>query len=153
MILFGSFEHSKPLICRKTDFTDISLDPLVYWAKLRLLNLSVNTFTCNIPPSLKNITKLETLDLSQNNLSDEIFRNLGKLSFLANINFSYNHLEGLVPQSTHFGSQKCSSFHSWVIMDSTASRKLVEKTMSLFLRRSNPRKNLCQNQKSMWLVG
>ncbi|CAH8261491.1 unnamed protein product, partial [Arabidopsis lyrata] len=73
-------------------------------------NLSDNTFTGNIPPSLANITKLEILDLSRNNLSGEIPQGLGNLSFLSYINFSHNHLEGLVPRSTQFGTQTCSSF-------------------------------------------
>ncbi|KAH0894951.1 hypothetical protein HID58_057380, partial [Brassica napus] len=77
---------------------------------LHLLNVSGNTFTSNIPQSLKNLTKLETLDLSWNQLSGQIPGGLASLSFLSTMDFSHNNLQGPIPRSTQFQSQNCSSF-------------------------------------------
>lgn len=78
--------------------------------ELRLLNLSSNAFTSNIPHSLANLTNLEALDLSRNQLSGQIPRDLGSLSFLSAMNFSHNNLQGPIPGGTQFQRQNCSVF-------------------------------------------
>ena len=81
-----------------------------YLKELRLLNLSGNAFTGNIPQSLANLTNLEALDISRNLLFGHIPQDLGILSFLSVINFSHNNLEGPIPRGTQFQRQNCSSF-------------------------------------------
>ncbi|KFK37977.1 hypothetical protein AALP_AA3G054300 [Arabis alpina] len=78
--------------------------------RLRVLNLSSNDFTGNIPSSLENLTNLESLDLSQNKLSGEIPPDLGDLHSLEWINVSHNQLVGSIPQGTQFQRQNCSSY-------------------------------------------
>ncbi|VVA94816.1 unnamed protein product [Arabis nemorensis] len=94
----------------RQDFRAIDFSGNGFLKELRLLNLSRNAFTINIPRFLSNLTNLETLDLSRNKLSGQIPQDLDKLSFLSCMNFSHNLLQGPVPRGTQFQRQKCSSF-------------------------------------------
>ncbi|KAK5841093.1 receptor like protein 22-like [Gossypium arboreum] len=69
---------------------------------LRVMNLSNNGFSSEIPIALQNLKDLESLDLSRNKLSGRISPQLTSLTFLAALNLSYNQLEGSIPQSNQF---------------------------------------------------
>ena len=77
---------------------------------LRLLNLSNNILTGQIPQGLKNLVNLESLDLSQNKLFGEIPQQLTQLTFLASFNVSNNHLVGPIPQGKQFNTFPSNSF-------------------------------------------
>eukprot|EP00258_Populus_trichocarpa_P022093 XP_024438112.1 receptor-like protein 9DC3 [Populus trichocarpa] len=62
---------------------------------LQQLNLSHNSLTGHIQSSLGNLTNLESLDLSSNLLTGRIPMQLEGLTFLAILNLSHNQLEGL----------------------------------------------------------
>uniref|UniRef100_A0A2N9GKL3 Leucine-rich repeat-containing N-terminal plant-type domain-containing protein n=1 Tax=Fagus sylvatica TaxID=28930 RepID=A0A2N9GKL3_FAGSY len=75
-----------------------------------MLNLSNNILTGHIPPSLGNLTTLESLVLSQNRLSGEIPPQLAQLTFLEWFNVSHNNLTGSIPQGKQFNTFESSSF-------------------------------------------
>nr|TKR90413.1 hypothetical protein D5086_0000233550 [Populus alba] len=64
---------------------------------LQQLNLSHNSLTGHIQSSLGNLINLESLDLSSNLLTGRIPTQLGVLTFLAILNLSHNQLEGPIP--------------------------------------------------------
>ncbi|XVF40039.1 hypothetical protein PTKIN_Ptkin01aG0080300 [Pterospermum kingtungense] len=64
---------------------------------LGTLNLSNNHLTGSIPSDIGNLNLLETLDLSRNQLSGSIPRSLSSISFLNHLNLSYNKLAGKIP--------------------------------------------------------
>ncbi|XP_022734211.1 receptor like protein 30-like [Durio zibethinus] len=70
----------------------------------KVLNLSQNSFSGQIPLALENLKDLESLDLSQNKLSGKIPPQLTSLTFLEALNLSYNQLEGSIPQSNQFNT-------------------------------------------------
>ncbi|OMO65866.1 hypothetical protein COLO4_30958 [Corchorus olitorius] len=65
--------------------------------RLGTLNLSNNHLTGNIPSNIGNLNLLETLDLSRNQLSGSIPQSLAFISSLNHLNLSYNNLVGKVP--------------------------------------------------------
>nr|TKS06001.1 hypothetical protein D5086_0000127470 [Populus alba] len=65
---------------------------------LQQLNLSHNYLAGHIQSSLGNLTNLESLDLSSNLLTGRIPTQLGDLTFLAILNLSHNQLEGPIPR-------------------------------------------------------
>ncbi|WVZ95194.1 hypothetical protein U9M48_040990 [Paspalum notatum var. saurae] len=94
---------------------------------LRVLNLSHNAFTGDIPAQIflnerhekvpgdipaqiGRMTDLESLDLSCNQLSGEISEELTKLTFLGILNLSNNQLVGKIPESGQFSTFDNSSF-------------------------------------------
>ncbi|KAJ6887719.1 receptor-like protein Cf-9 [Populus alba x Populus x berolinensis] len=77
---------------------------------LQQLNLSHNSLTGHIQSSLGNLTNLESLDLSSNLLTGRIPTQLGGLTFLAILNLSHNHLEGPIPSGKQFNTFDASSF-------------------------------------------
>uniref|UniRef100_A0A6N2KNZ3 Leucine-rich repeat-containing N-terminal plant-type domain-containing protein n=1 Tax=Salix viminalis TaxID=40686 RepID=A0A6N2KNZ3_SALVM len=60
---------------------------------LQQLNLSHNSLTGHIQSSLGNLTNLESLDLSSNSLTGRIPTQLGGLTFLGTLNLSHNQLD------------------------------------------------------------
>jgi Leucine-rich repeat (LRR) protein len=64
------------------------------------LNLSQNHFSGNVPSHIGAIQSLESLDLSRNNLSGEVPASLSNLTFLSYLDLSYNNLEGLIPSGS-----------------------------------------------------
>ncbi|CAL4992516.1 unnamed protein product [Urochloa decumbens] len=64
------------------------------------LNLSQNHFSGNVPSRIGAIESLESLDLSRNNLCGEIPASLSNLSFLSYLDLSYNNLEGRIPSGS-----------------------------------------------------
>ncbi|KAJ6889896.1 receptor-like protein Cf-9 [Populus alba x Populus x berolinensis] len=77
---------------------------------LQQLNLSHNSFTGHIQSSLGNLTNLESLDLSSNLLTGRIPTQLGVLTFLAILNLSHNQLEGPIPSGEQFNTFNARSF-------------------------------------------
>nr|XP_034926647.1 receptor-like protein 43 [Populus alba] len=77
---------------------------------LQQLNLSHNSLTSHIQSSLGNLTNLESLDLSSNLLTGRIPTQLGGLTFLAILNLSHNQLEGPIPSGEQFNTFDASSF-------------------------------------------
>ncbi|CAO2146973.1 unnamed protein product [Urochloa humidicola] len=64
------------------------------------LNLSQNYFSGNVPSRIGAIESLESLDLSRNNLSGEVPASLSNLTFLSYLDLSYNNLEGRIPSGS-----------------------------------------------------
>lgn len=74
------------------------------------LNMSGNNLTGRIPEKIGEMTFLESLDLSLNRLSGEIPWSMSSLNFLSRFNLSYNSLNGRIPSSTQLQSLDESSF-------------------------------------------
>ncbi|KAJ6376204.1 hypothetical protein OIU77_001050 [Salix suchowensis] len=77
---------------------------------LQQLNLSHNSLTGHIQSSLGNLTNLESLDLSSNSLTGRIPTQLGGLTFLGTLNLSHNQLEGPIPTGEQFNTFDATSF-------------------------------------------
>jgi len=77
---------------------------------LQQLNLSHNSLTGHIQSSLGILINLESLDLSSNLLTGRIPMQLEGLTFLAVLNFSHNQLEGRIPSGEQFSTFNPSSF-------------------------------------------
>lgn len=77
---------------------------------LLALNCSFNDLTGQIPESICNLTNLQALDLSNNNLRGAIPAALNSLHFLAAFNVSENDLEGPIPSGGQFNTFGTSSF-------------------------------------------
>ncbi|KAJ6376208.1 hypothetical protein OIU77_001054 [Salix suchowensis] len=77
---------------------------------LQQLNLSHNSLTGHIQSSLGNLTNLESLDLSSNSLTGRIPTQLGGLKFLGTLNLSHNQLEGPIPSGVQFSTFNATSF-------------------------------------------
>ncbi|KAG5233635.1 receptor protein [Salix suchowensis] len=77
---------------------------------LQQLNLSHNSLTGHIQSSLGNLTNLESLDLSSNLLTERIPTQLGGLAFLGTLNLSHNQLEGPIPSGVQFSTFNATSF-------------------------------------------
>ncbi|KAK8301509.1 hypothetical protein V6Z11_D04G024100 [Gossypium hirsutum] len=74
------------------------------------LNLSKNHLVGKIPSNFGAIKTLECVDLSENNLSGKIPDSMSELSFLSYLNLSYNNLTGQIPTGTQLQSFSTSSF-------------------------------------------
>ncbi|KAG5233451.1 receptor protein [Salix suchowensis] len=77
---------------------------------LQQLNLSHNSLRGHIQSSLGILTNLESLDLSSNSLTGGIPTQLGGLTFLAILNLSHNQLEGPIPTGEQFNTFNATSF-------------------------------------------
>ncbi|CAN6381518.1 unnamed protein product [Urochloa humidicola] len=64
------------------------------------LDLSQNHFVGNIPSKIGAMQSLESLDLSRNKLSGEIPASLSNLTFLSYMDLSYNNLTGTIPSGS-----------------------------------------------------
>ncbi|CAL5009289.1 unnamed protein product [Urochloa decumbens] len=64
------------------------------------LNLSWNHFTGNVPSKLGAMQSLESLDLSRNKLSGQIPASLSNITFLSYLDLSYNNLTGRIPSGS-----------------------------------------------------
>ncbi|GLU19546.1 hypothetical protein SLE2022_357920 [Rubroshorea leprosula] len=74
------------------------------------LNLSRNQLTGRIPSDIGQMGKLESLDLSQNQLSGHLPGSMSQLNFLSTLNLSYNNFSGRIPLSTQMQSFDASAF-------------------------------------------
>ncbi|XP_044463491.1 receptor-like protein EIX2 [Mangifera indica] len=77
---------------------------------LQALNLSHNHFTGTIPKYIGVMRSLECIDLSGNQLSGEIPQSISNLTFLSYLNFSNNKLIGKIPLSTQIQGFDASCF-------------------------------------------
>ncbi|KAL0437338.1 UNVERIFIED_CONTAM: hypothetical protein Sradi_0441700 [Sesamum radiatum] len=75
-----------------------------------LFDLSNNSFSGRIPPSLGKLTSLEILNLSHNNLSGRIPAELSGMISLRDFDFSYNRLSGPIPSGNIFSNAPAESF-------------------------------------------
>uniref|UniRef100_A0ACD5YNR6 Uncharacterized protein n=1 Tax=Avena sativa TaxID=4498 RepID=A0ACD5YNR6_AVESA len=74
------------------------------------LNLSFNSLTGQIPQSICDLTGLQVLDMSSNDLTGAIPAALNSLHFLSAFNISYNDLEGPIPSGDQFNTFSNSSY-------------------------------------------
>ncbi|XP_002521092.4 receptor-like protein EIX2 [Ricinus communis] len=74
------------------------------------LNLSRNNLTGAIPGRISHLKLLESLDLSHNKLSGKIPTSLAGLSFLSKLDLSKNQLTGRIPSSTQLQSFDASAY-------------------------------------------
>ncbi|KAG8386479.1 hypothetical protein BUALT_Bualt03G0152900 [Buddleja alternifolia] len=74
------------------------------------LNLSRNFITGSIPPQIGRLHLLDFLDLSRNKLSGVIPRSLAQLTYIGVLDFSYNNLSGRIPSSTQLQSFNVSAY-------------------------------------------
>lgn len=79
--------------------------------RLGTLNLSMNHLTGKIPTKIGNLLWLETLDLSRNQLSGPIPQSLSFISSLNHLNLSYNNLVGKIPQGNQLQTLNQSSIY------------------------------------------
>ncbi|XP_044463596.1 receptor-like protein EIX2 [Mangifera indica] len=77
---------------------------------LQVLNLSHNHFTGTIPKNIGVMRSLECIDLSGNQLFGEIPQSISNLTFLSYLNFSNNKLIGKIPLSTQIQGFDASCF-------------------------------------------
>ncbi|GLT45971.1 hypothetical protein SLA2020_197640 [Shorea laevis] len=77
---------------------------------LHQLNLSRNHLTGRIPSDIGQIRQLESLDLSQNQLSGQLPWSMSHLNFLNTLNLSYNNFSGRIPLSTQMQTFDASAF-------------------------------------------
>ncbi|GKV21719.1 hypothetical protein SLEP1_g31673 [Rubroshorea leprosula] len=74
------------------------------------LNLSRNQLTGRIPKDIGQIRSLESLDLSGNKLSGQLPLSMSQLSFLNTLNLSNNNFYGRIPSSTQLQSFSAYAF-------------------------------------------
>ncbi|XP_031090895.1 receptor-like protein EIX1 [Ipomoea triloba] len=74
------------------------------------LNLSRNHFSGNIPEKIGQLTQLNSLDLSNNHLSGRIPISLANISFLEYLDLSNNELCGAIPKGTQLQSFDASKY-------------------------------------------
>ncbi|XP_031268656.1 probable LRR receptor-like serine/threonine-protein kinase At3g47570 [Pistacia vera] len=79
-------------------------------ATLETLSLADNKFDGPIPTTFGTLISLVSLDLSNNSLSGEIPKSLESLSYLKNFNVSLNRLEGEIPTKGPFRNFSAQSF-------------------------------------------
>ncbi|KAH9651590.1 hypothetical protein KPL70_026806 [Citrus sinensis] len=74
------------------------------------LDLSCNSFTGRIPNSIGALESILSIDFSANQLYGEIPQSISSLTFLSRLNLSNNNLSGKIPLSTQLQSFDPSSF-------------------------------------------
>ncbi|KAK2639544.1 hypothetical protein Ddye_027339 [Dipteronia dyeriana] len=77
---------------------------------LQSLNLSHNILIGRIPESIGAMRSLEAIDFSANQLSGEIPQSFSELNFLSYLNLSNNNLTRKIPSSTQLQSLDASSY-------------------------------------------
>ncbi|VFQ60001.1 unnamed protein product [Cuscuta campestris] len=77
---------------------------------LQSLNLSHNRLAGNLPEKMDIMNSLEVIDLSANQLSGGIPSGFSRLNFLSYLNLSDNRLTGQIPSSTQLQSFNASSY-------------------------------------------
>ncbi|GLT92099.1 hypothetical protein SLE2022_099560 [Rubroshorea leprosula] len=117
LVMKGQFyEYDRTLnLVRVLDLSNNSLSGDIPWEITRLqglqsLNLSHNLFTKRIPPNIGDMSSLESLDLSVNKLLGSIPESMSRLSFLSYLNLSDNQLSGKIPLSTQLQSFDASCY-------------------------------------------
>ncbi|XP_075661470.1 receptor-like protein EIX2 [Castanea sativa] len=77
---------------------------------LRSLNLSFNILIGRIPENIGDMGSVESIDFSSNQLSGQIPQSMSSLTFLSQLNLSNNNLTGKIPSSTQLQSLDASNF-------------------------------------------
>ncbi|KAK4569234.1 hypothetical protein RGQ29_004579 [Quercus rubra] len=77
---------------------------------LQSLNLSFNILTGRIPENIGDMGSVESIDFSSNQLFGQIPQSMSNLTFLSQLNLSNNNLIGKIPSSTQLQSLDASSF-------------------------------------------
>ncbi|PON98103.1 LRR domain containing protein [Trema orientale] len=83
---------------------------VTHLVQLVQLNLSRNDLSGAIPKKIGNLTKLDSLDLSHNDLSGEIPQSLAEVSSLNYLDLSNNGLSGRIPTGTQLQSFNASTY-------------------------------------------
>ncbi|GMI73280.1 hypothetical protein like AT2G34930 [Hibiscus trionum] len=110
------FDYSSTLkLIRLVDLSDNNLsgeipEEMTGLIGLLSLNLSRNHLVGKIPGNIGAMNTLECVDLSENRLSGEIPESMSRLTFLSYLNLSYNNLSGKIPSGTQLQSFSSSSF-------------------------------------------
>jgi hypothetical protein len=105
MLSTGNAIHFDPKVFRLPIYYGPSLQYRVVTSFPKMLNLSRNYFTCEIPPQIGQLKVLDVLDFSFNKLSGQIPHSIGSLTSLQVIDLSSNNLTGAIPaafNSLHF---------------------------------------------------
>ncbi|KAL5738289.1 hypothetical protein ACOSP7_031050 [Xanthoceras sorbifolium] len=77
---------------------------------LQLLNLSHNSLTGRIPKNIGAMREIQLIDFSTNQLSSEIPESISNLTFLSYLNLADNNLTGRIPTGTQIQSIEASCF-------------------------------------------
>ncbi|KAL5735938.1 hypothetical protein ACOSQ2_030726 [Xanthoceras sorbifolium] len=77
---------------------------------LQSLNLSHNSFTGRIPENIGAMREIQLIDFSSNQLSSEIPESISNLTFLSYLNLADNNLTGRIPTSTQIQGFEASCF-------------------------------------------
>ncbi|KAL5802471.1 hypothetical protein ACOSQ4_030776 [Xanthoceras sorbifolium] len=77
---------------------------------LQLLNFSHNSLTGRIPQSIGSMREIQVIDFSANQLSSEIPESISNLTFLSYLNLADNNLTGRIPTSTQIQGFEASCF-------------------------------------------
>ncbi|KAK4569231.1 hypothetical protein RGQ29_004576 [Quercus rubra] len=77
---------------------------------LQSLNLSFNILTGRIPEKIGDLGLVESIDFSSNQLFGQIPQSMSSLTFLSQLNLSNNNLIGRIPSSTQLQSLNASNF-------------------------------------------
>ncbi|KAL4634630.1 hypothetical protein ACB092_04G214000 [Castanea dentata] len=77
---------------------------------LQSLDLSFNNLTGRIPENIGDMGSVESIDFSSNQLSGQIPQSMSSLTFLSRLNLSNNNLIGKIPSSTQLQSLDASNF-------------------------------------------
>ncbi|XP_062079902.1 receptor-like protein EIX2 [Humulus lupulus] len=85
-------------------------EELTHLVELIQLNLSWNNLHGAIPKEVGKLSNLQSLDLSNNKLSGEIPSSLATISFLSYLKLSNNRLSGKIPTGTQLQSFEASSY-------------------------------------------
>ncbi|XLR66991.1 hypothetical protein HN51_009576 [Arachis hypogaea] len=81
-----------------------------YLVGLNELNLSRNNLKGEIPSEIGNLTSLESLDLSRNDLCGKIPSSLSQIDGIGALDLSYNNLSGRIPSGRHMDTFGASFF-------------------------------------------
>ncbi|KAK8504259.1 hypothetical protein V6N12_044800 [Hibiscus sabdariffa] len=110
------FDYSSTLkLIKLVDLSDNNLTGEIPEEMTRLigllsLNLSRNHLVGKIPGNIGAMNTLECVDLSENSLSGEIPESMNRLTFLSYLNLSCNNLSGQIPSGTQLQTFSSSSF-------------------------------------------
>ncbi|KAL4601736.1 hypothetical protein ACB092_10G003100 [Castanea dentata] len=77
---------------------------------LQSLNFSFNILTGRIPEKIGDLGSVESIDFSSNQLYGQIPQSMSSLTFLSHLNLSNNNLTGKIPSSTQLQSLDASNF-------------------------------------------